>query len=191
MKQIHQKLTFIKNSTKVVRNNKGKKIMFAEYSCECGNTATRRKADVTRDRIKSCGNCNGHKMSNTRFYKIYRAIKTRTRNPNYFQYHLYGGAGIKLEWDNFEDYKEDMFESYTEHVKQFGIKDTQIDRIDSKGNYSKENCRWATMKEQQNNKPNLTVVKYQGVETTVAEIARLERRPYTTVYTRYKSGYYN
>lgn len=69
-------------------------------------------------------------------------------------YALYGGRGIKVceKWLKFAGYKEDMWESFQEHVKEFGLKETSIDRIDSNGNYEPRNCRWATIKQQLKNR---------------------------------------
>ena len=49
-----------------------------------------------------------------------------------------------------------MYESYLEHIKKFGKKNTTIDRIDNDGNYCKENCHWATAKEQSLNVRKIT-----------------------------------
>ena len=151
MNKLDQRLTFIQNSDKVFRNPSGKKIMFAEYLCACGRTTTKRKADVTRDKVKSCNECNGHRMSNTRFYRIWKAMNTRVNNPNYFQYKYWGGKGVRILWNNFNEFKEDMYEEYNKHVNQFGVLDTQIDRINGSSNYCKANCRWVTRAEQANN----------------------------------------
>jgi hypothetical protein len=90
-----------------------------------------------------------HGFKHTRFYRLWQTINTRCNNSNRKFYFKYGGSGIKSEWSNsFIKFKNDMYESYLEHVKKFGEKETSIDRIDNKKNYCKSNCRWATRKEQ-------------------------------------------
>lgn len=55
---------------------------------------------------------------------------------------------IKCEWNNFWEFLQDMKESYDKHVEEYWEKNTTIDRINCNWNYSKENCRRATYKEQ-------------------------------------------
>lgn len=86
--------------------------------------------------------------NNTRFYRIFMWIKRRCYNPNYKEYYYYWWRWIRCEWETFEQFKEDMYEEYEKHCKEFWIKQTTIDRIDNDWNYCKDNCRWATYKEQ-------------------------------------------
>lgn len=87
----------------------------------------------------------------TRFYKTWQNMLNRCSCKAYKGYKNYGGKGIKVLWNNFEHFKEDMEKSYKEHILQYGEKDTSIDRIDNNKNYCKENCKWSTRKEQAKN----------------------------------------
>lgn len=88
-----------------------------------------------------------------RFYNIYCWIISRCRWTSWKEAkRWYFDKGIKNLWNSFEDFKNDMYESYVDHVKKFWVKDTTIDRIISDWNYCKENCRWATCKEQTDNR---------------------------------------
>ena len=93
-----------------------------------------------------------HGMWNTRIYRIFKHMTQRCNNPKDKDYPHYGARGIKCLWKDFNEFKNDMYESYLDHVAEYGEKDTTIDRINFDGNYCKENCRWATVSEQNANK---------------------------------------
>jgi len=78
----------------------------------------------------------------------YKAIRRRCYSKNHDHYRWYGAKGIKVEWDSYISFRNDMMPSYLEHLNKYGIKDTTIDRIDNSKNYNKYNCKWSTRKEQ-------------------------------------------
>lgn len=93
-----------------------------------------------------------HWLSSSRFYSIYHWILSRCNNPKNIYYHIYWWKWIKCERETFEDFKADMYDDYIEHIKVFWEKNTTIDRINPLGNYCKDNCRRATINEQNFNK---------------------------------------
>ena len=103
-----------------------------------------------------------HGLTGTTFYLKWENLRTRVSNPNHRAYKFYGGKGVKCLWSSFEEFKNDMYESYLEHCKKFGEKETQIDRIDTNGHYCKENCRWVIRKEQDNNKVDTIYIDVAG-----------------------------
>ena len=132
--------------------------------CECGNTKIVTYPHLVGNHTKSCG-CKyyrtvvphpskTHGLADTRFYNIWRHVKNRCNLECMDSYKYYGGRGITYceEWENFDNFMNDMYQEYLEHVDKFGEKNTSLDIIDLNKNYYKENCRWATNKEQVENR---------------------------------------
>lgn len=131
--------------------------------CDCGTIKDINSHSLRRGDSKSCG-ClprakRTHGMCNERFYTIWNGIKIRTNDKNN---PLYGGKGVMCLWKSFEEFRDDMYKSYHEHVKKHGERQTSIDRIDSNGHYSKKNCRWATRIEQGMNTRTNNLIEFQG-----------------------------
>lgn len=129
-------------------------------------------------------------MRNTRFYNIWKGIQGRCYCKSNKAFYGYGSNGIGSDWKNdFLRFKEDMYESYIEHVLKFGEQNTSIDRIDNNRNYSKENCRWATLLEQANNKGNTTYLTVNGVKKSVRTWSREKKIKYETLRARIARGW--
>jgi hypothetical protein len=124
--------------------------------CLCGTEKLVLGTNLVNKISKSCG-ClfrTNHGLSKTRFYMIYYDMLKRCYNKNHVHYKDYGGRGIKVcgRWlgkEGFIHFMVDMYESYLEHSKEFGEKNTSLDRfLDVNGNYDSSNCRWATDSQQ-------------------------------------------
>lgn len=146
--------------------------------CDCGNERTFGTNVLLTRHNTSCG-CMAHQgnrshgLTNTNFYRKWDNIIRRCYRKSYEHYHLYGGRGIKTTWKkNFVKFRDEMYESYLDHVEKHGVKNTTIERIDPNGNYCKENCRWATNEEQGNNRRTNVFVNYKNRKITITQLAK-------------------
>jgi hypothetical protein len=134
----------------------------------CKECVIKRLADINRKPIelrkRKPPKRHLHHMKWTHFYKKRVSMIWRCNYPCVNGYKNYGGRWIKCEWNSFEEFRDDMYESYLEFIKEHGEWSATLDRIDTNWNYNKENCRWKTMLEQQSNKRNNHRVVYKWKE---------------------------
>lgn len=132
-----------------------------------------------------------HGLSKDRFYLIFGNLYRRCNSPKNNRYYRYGDRGINCEWNNFDEFKKDMYKSYLNHCKKFGIKNTQIDRIDTNGNYSKNNCKWSTKLEQARTRSNTLKITINGKTKSLREWCNIKNKKYKTIFYRIKYGNYS
>lgn len=149
------------------------------FKCDCGKEKVIRKSHVVNGACQSCG-CLHHRrgkdcptfkhgMVETKFYRAFCKIREKCYDSNCKDYKHYGARGIKSEWKNFEEFKIDMYPSFLKSMSKNGARDTTIDRINNNGNYSKENCKWSTYKEQERNRSNNVRYLFRGERLTLPE----------------------
>lgn len=140
--------------------------------CSCGNVCEVQSNQLYQSRVRSCG-CNDtkrprqkHGLSGSKLYATWRRIMQRTENPKHVFFANYGGRGIKVcnRWkSSFLAFVEDMGTPPTDNHT--------IDRLDSDGDYTPDNCRWATRAEQARNRRDNIYVTHQGQTRSVIEWA--------------------
>lgn len=174
----------------------GRKRLYWECVCDCGEKVEARTDSLKRGFVRSCG-ClkkeqdrinltanHSHKMSRTRLYHTWQQMKRRCNNPNDKSFERYGGRGIKVceEW-------EKSFERFMVWALANGYSDEKsLDRINNNGNYEPENCRWVTNKEQSRNRRSNIKITYKNKYVTLMELSELTGIPYGTLHARYERG---
>ena len=102
----------------------------------------------------------------------------RCYNPNCRDYRFYGGRGIKVcdRWrESFDNFLTDM------GIRPEGM---TLDRKDVNGDYTPENCKWSTRKEQTANRRMTVCITYKGETKTLTEWAEITGIDYNTLKAR-------
>lgn len=159
---------------------------YGKFSCECRRIENRSRHTIRSGKSQSCGcrdhaNKTTHNMSNTRTYEAWKHMKQRCNNTKGKHYKSYGGRGIAVceQWNKFESFYADMGESPA------GM---SLDRIDNNKDYSRDNCRWATQKEQCSNQRRTRYIDAFGIRKTVAEWACILKVPTYVMANRLSKG---
>lgn len=141
--------------------------------CTCGTERPVRRSRMIAGGSKHCG-CQSlkrataaatkHNMSHSKEYRAWMSIKSRTLNPNCAGYIDYGARGITIceEWRN-------SFDVFLRDMGPAPSKSHSIDRRNNNLGYSKENCRWATAKEQQRNRRVNVLITFAGATRSISE----------------------
>lgn len=171
------------------------KIMW-ECVCDCGNIKAFPSSELREGGRKSCG-CNQHPigitrnrthgLSYTRLYNIFSGMHSRCSEGEGNSKKRYYNRGIRVcdEWSG-----DGGLQNFVEWAFQNGYEDgLTIDRIDVNGNYEPSNCRWATFKEQCNNRTTSRYITCDGVTKTMAEWADSLGLKHNTLYNRLKAGW--
>lgn len=154
--------------------------------CSCGNMnhITRAKY-IQQKRIKSCG-CLYHNMTNSPEYQSWRGMKQRCYYKYDKDYHNYGGRDIKVceRWlHSFVNFYEDMGEKPSPKNKY------SLDRINVNGDYTPQNCRWATSVEQSNNTRETIYIEYNNKKLTARDWSKLNGIKPELIRRRIHSGW--
>ena len=143
-----------------VQNSKSCKTRWL-CKCDCGNNVIVVGSNLKSGNTESCGCLHAeilaesntqtkvkHGHAKSRLYTIWTDMKQRCGNPNDCCYAIYGGRGISVceEWKS-------SFQAFYDWAMSHGYSDhLSIDRVDNESGYSPDNCRWATAKEQVQNR---------------------------------------
>lgn len=161
--------------------------------CDCGTEKTIGASNLMLGRTESCGclqreraaaGARKHGRSTHPIYHSWWGMRARCYNKSYDHWSDYGGRGIKVcpRWrDSFENFLADMGASWAPGLS--------VDRINNDGDYSPENCRWATRSEQVRNTRRTRMVTIDGVRDCISAHAERLGVPASRLVARLKLGW--
>lgn len=156
------------------------------FQCECGNKKKLSGSIVSTGKVKSCGCLKSemtiaknfvHGLVHSGAYSSWQAMKTRCNNKNQKSNARYAHIGYDSDWEIFENFVRDMGE------RPIGM---TLDRIDNSKGYSKSNCRWATVAQQNRNTRQNVFITHNGKTLCMKDWSIETGIPYPTIQDRVK-----
>lgn len=168
--------------TVIADASEGHRHQMVRCQCDCGNVTVIRKARLYERPGKrlACGCLRGrhtkHSDSNSKLYRVWDSMVRRCHNSNHRAFANYGGRGIQV-CDDWRDYRN--FKAWADTGGY--LEGLTIDRIDNDNGYEPGNCRWATRKQQANNRRCCVYVESNGKRLTLTEWSEMLEVPRHTV----------
>lgn len=146
--------------------------LYYKCLCDCGNEKIILGTSMRLKKSQSCGclriqRITKHNLLNSPEYKSWQGMRQRCENPNSDSFKNYGARGICVckKWRTFNNFYLDMGRKPSPEYT--------IERLNNDGNYSKNNCVWATKKQQGRNKRNNHIIVFMGQTKCLAEWSEL------------------
>jgi hypothetical protein len=185
--------TIISFSGKVTK----RKMRLFECVCDCGTQGLISIGDLRSGHSKSCG-CLKKDVTtdrnithglcldpiNKHLLNVWRNMMDRCYRQTHKHYKNWGGRGISVceEWHDANQFVEwGRCNGYAPNLT--------IDRINNDGNYEPTNCRWATKKEQGNNRRDCRMIMFNGETKTVTEWSEIVGIDSAAIRHRIKAGW--
>lgn len=160
--------------------------------CDCGNEVVIRISHLLNENNRSCGclhrdstraRATKHGKCGSPEWKVWREMRQRCTNPNRPSYSDYGGRGISVcpEWDSFDQFLADMGPRPSDKHS--------IERKDVNGHYCRDNCYWATSKEQSRNTRRTRYLTFAGETLPLCEWAERNGLNQFTINYRLSHGW--
>lgn len=164
--------------------------------CDCGENKVIPATMLLRGLARSCG-CLRKEATRRLFtthgdasggrctveYNVWATMLARCVNVKVRSYPNYGGRGIRVcaRWQSFANFLADM-------GRRPSAKHS-INRVNNDGDYTPENCRWATAAEQANNTRCSRWLVHRGARATLTQHARRAGLRVGTVWYRLQRGW--
>lgn len=168
--------------------------------CDCGKIRPVMGSSLKNNRTSNCGCVNASRQAErlkktpinfkyglcrTKLYSVYYKMIQRCYRENDWAYEWYGARGISVC-----DYWQEDFKHFYDWAQENGYKEgLTLDRIDVNGDYSPDNCRWVTQKEQCRNTRANAFYTINGVTKNLSAWCEESPIKYETVRYRLKKGW--